>query len=296
MDKTIALFSILLVSFLHGAALAPGAGSAGLTNGDPDPERISAKYAEALAKVLDYHRLFRDLHPSVEKLHPIAIVEDQHFYVFDLNADTTAYEPVTDFPAPMFVPQGVRAAFSLEQYDNRPSCIITGDAFDTPAGYVTIFHEFVHCHQAETVEPELRENLPLAQKALEENDFMWEINYPFPYGDPAFEAGYAGLMDALDRGSLAEALKLRQELRELLSDYDYQYMVWQEWKEGFALFVENKLRDLAGMDPNMVGRNKPFGRTAFYAGGSRYIGLLAAENPELHADLRLLFRMMHDMP
>lgn len=287
---------MLLFTFLAGILPAVSAADAPEQTGHPDPGKVYEKYATALARVFEYHQLFREAHPSVDRLHPIAVVEDQHFYVFDLNADTTAYEPAVDFPAPMPVPQGVRAAFPLEHYDNRPSCVITGDAFDTPTGYVMIFHEFVHCHQSETVEQELRDALPLAQMAMEANDFMWEINYPFPYDNPEFENRYAGFMDALDRGMSSEALQIREELREILSDTEFQYMVWQEWKEGFALYVENKLRDLAGLNENMVGRNIPFGRTAFYAGGSRYIRLLTRENQALLNDLRLLFHTLYGMP
>ncbi len=255
-----------------------------------DISAVAERYREDLARIVSYRGQLKEIHPVLGELYPVTIVVDDHFYVFDLD-DGGHYVPVADCPAPMPVPEGVRAAFQIACYDNNTACVVTPDVFDESFGYATIFHEFIHCHQAATVEPALRQNLPLAQKALEEEDYMWEINHPFPYeGD--FESLYARFMQAAAEGDMEAVKACRSELAGMLNDHDYQYMVWQEWKEGFALFLEQKIREEMGLGLNKVGRRPPFDRTAFYAGGAAWIDLLGENDPALLTDLEALFKRM----
>lgn len=297
MTKTAYPFLILIVILLTGFGMA-GSGSTAQTNDQAvkqdsvvDISVVEKRYREDLARIVSHQKRLKSIHPVLEELYPVTIVENNHFYVFDVD-DGGDYVPVADCPAPMPVPDGVRAAFQIACYDNRTACVVTPDVFEESFGYATIFHEFIHCHQAGTVEPVLRQDLPLAQKALEEEDYMWEINYPFPYeGD--FETVYAGFIKAAEEGDRAAAAGYRNELDEMLDDYDYQYMVWQEWKEGFALFLENRIRKEMGLERNKVGRRRPFNRTVFYAGGEAWIALLGEDDPMLLTDLEALFdRMM----
>ena len=78
------------------------------------------------------------------------------------------------------MPEGVRAAMPLDFWDNRIACVVTPEVFDQLKGYVTVFHEFVHCYQWETCEMRLKESLRVYQKSVEQKDFMWELQYPFP--------------------------------------------------------------------------------------------------------------------
>lgn len=70
----------------------------------------------------------------------------------------------------------------------------------------------------------------------------------------SFEQGY---------GAFAEA---GSALRRVLSDIDYGYMTWVEWKEGFAGRTENLVRRRLGLKENHLGKEKPFGSIAFYEG------------------------------
>ncbi len=257
------------------------------------PEQITASYYDKVQKVLDYKDVFEAVHPFIQNLHPIAIAEDGYFYVFDLDDRGETYALKAWEETGMHVPEGVRAAFSLHFYDNRCACVVSGDAFDSPGGYITIFHEFIHCHQWHTVEPGLRAELPLAVRMTQEENFMWEIEYPFPYDDEWFVNTYAAFVDAFERGKPDEALQLRHELQTGLKSEDFQYMVWQEWKEGFALYVENLLRKEMGIERNMVGRSFPFSRTVFYAGGEAYIKHLIEKKPGLNEDIGALFVEMY---
>ncbi len=257
------------------------------------PDRMATAYRQQLVRVFEYRDSLEGVHPFIKDLHPIAIAEDGYFYVFDLNEQRDEYLVRVHEEVQMQVPKGVRAAFPLQFYDNKCACVVTGEVFDTPQGYVTIFHEFAHCHQWNTVEPGLREKLPLAQKALQKGDMMWELNHPFPYQDKWFVETYAAFIRAAQQKDEVAVAYIRGELATMLNDDDYQYMIWQEWKEGFALLMENKMRAHLGLSLNAVGQQPPYSRTVFYAGGSAFIEYLADEQPELLTDLEALFFSMY---
>lgn len=257
------------------------------------PDRIASAYRHPLVRVFEYRDSLEGVHPFVRNLYPIAIAEDGHFYVFDLNDSLGEYRIMTHQEIEMKVPKGIRAAFPLSFYDNKCACVVSGEVFDTPQGYVTIFHEFIHCHQWNTVEPGIRQRLPLAMESEKNGDYMWEINYDFPYHDKWFEQTYSEFIKAASEHDTTMVAHLRAELATMLNDDDYQYMVWQEWKEGFALLIENKMRMHLGLEPNNVGRQTPYNRTVFYAGGSAFIDHLTKQQPELLTDLEALFITMY---
>ncbi len=285
------LFMIFLVCPWFFQGIAPGSLSAAALDQaeSGDVAAIRARYTEKLQLLFEYRKRIRHLHPILNELHPVALVENDHFYLFDLDESGEKYQFIMKAPTKMPVPVGVRAAFPLDFYDNKPACVVSGDVFDSTAGYVTMFHEFIHCHQWNTVEPGLKDKLPLAVRAMEKRDYMWEINYPFPYDCERFEQSYTAWIQALDELNREAVLQARERLKEILDPFDYQYMVWQEWKEGFALYLENEIRNYLDIGKNLVGRKAPYNRTAFYAGGAGYIKYLLAENPELTADLEGLF-------
>jgi hypothetical protein len=260
-----------------------------------NPARMQTAYTRELVRVIEYRDSLKDVHPFISYLYPIAIAKDGHFYVFDLDATGKQYFLAASEKTGMEVPQGVRAAFPLHFYDNRCACVVSADVFDSPKGYITIFHEFIHCHQYHTVEQALRQKLPLAVKSQEKQDYMWEINYSFPYHDGWFKSTYEALLTAAAHNDLPEVKRLRKELAELLNDEDYQYMVWQEWKEGFALYIENKLRGHLGIEQNQVGKDIPGSRLVFYAGGAALIEVLVQQNPALSEDLEGLFHSIYNI-
>ncbi|MDR4989333.1 MAG: hypothetical protein RG741_10910 [Bacteroidales bacterium] len=278
---------ILLFLLIMKVALLP------LSANAQEPEQIAGAYLEKLELIIDYRNRFEAVHPFVSHLYPVAIAEDGFFYVFDLTDDGSSFALKLWEPTPMEVPVGTRAAFTLDFFQNKCAAVVTGDVFDEAAGYITIFHEFIHCHQWHTVEPELRSELPLAARMQEGQNFMWEINYEFPYDDRRFVALYTDFITALDQGQDEKVMTLRKELFAILSAYDRQYMVWQEWKEGYALYIENLLRKEAGLPVNTVGRKTPFNRTVFYAGGEALIAHLVSQKPELNTDLRALFEFIY---
>ncbi len=168
-------------------------------------------------------------------------------------------------------------------------CVVSSDVFDEPGGYVTIFHEFIHCQQFYDDELELKQGLGIARRAQESQDFMWEINYPFPYEGEEFTALYELFLNEQD---LAGVLSARGALQKRLVLDDYEYMLWQEWKEGFARYIENHINKRLGLPVNHGGRRQPFDRVTFYAGGAHFIHLLSKHEPDLLVDLRRLFKRM----
>ena len=133
---------------------------------------MNSHYFIQLQKIFEVQEKIQDIHPFLDRLFPIAVVENDHFLIYDIEPNSLQYGFIKKAATPMPVPQGVRAAFQLESYDDRMACVVTGEVFDEQDGYVTIFHEFIHCQQSELCEHELKQKLEIARKAQAANDFM----------------------------------------------------------------------------------------------------------------------------
>ncbi len=253
---------------------------------------INKSALEKINKISTLHRQLSLQHPALETLYPVAVVENDTFFIYQFDTDKKRYAFVGESPTPMPVPVGVRAAFPLEALEGAPACVVTEEVFDSLAGYVTIFHEFVHCYQYETCESTLKAQLGIAQKAKEIGDFMWEINHPFPYADPDFIQAYGRFLAGVDSQSADSIVSARLDLKRVLSSIDHEYMIWQEWKEGFARWIENRLQCAFDLAVNRGGRAQPFNRVLFYAGGAALMAYLSDRSPELMVDLPALFRVI----
>ncbi len=265
---------------------------AGATAQSGEDQDVSEKYAEAFTRLQQLHTDIKDLHPLLGELYPVAVVEGEVFYVFDVLEKKKPYQLVRTARPPMIVPVGIRAAFPLDFYDNTMACVVTGEVFDDLSGYATIFHEFIHCAQMADCELELKAKLTIAQDAEAAEDYMWELAHPFPYEDETFEEVYALFLERAAAGDEAAVTRCRAFLREVLNAQDFEYMVWQEWKEGFARYIENRVRAKLELDLRVSPAVPPFDRVTFYEGGARYIALLVAEDPELEEDIKVLFQRM----
>ena len=246
---------------------------------------VQRKYAPHVQRIFDIQAQIKDVHQLLTHVFPVAIVENGQFLIFDVAPSGKHYTFVKQAPAPMPIPQGVRAAFPLECYGGKPACVVTADVFDNLDGYVTIFHEFVHCYQYQTCEDRLKATLSVARQAQAANDFMWEINYPFPYDAFDFVETYSAFLEAAARQQHALVRDCRARLHDILRAEDFEYMIWQEWKEGLARHIENRIQQRLGLPENHGGGEPPFSRVAFYEGGARLIAL----QPEPAADIEALF-------
>jgi hypothetical protein len=250
------------------------------------------KYTQNLQKLFEIQKKIEHIHPFLKKLYPVAIVEGDLFYVFDLDPSKRRYVLAKMAKPAMIIPEGIRAAFPLDFYENKMACVVTGDVFDDLSGYAMIFHEFVHCAQADCCEHKLKSGLSIAQQAQATNDYMWELNFPFPYEDSDFSEIYSLFLAAASEGEADKVLRCRTFLREVLNTPDYEYMVWEEWKEGFARLIENRIKKKLELEENHGGIDLPYNRVTFYEGGARYISVLFKEYKELEKDIEELFYRM----
>jgi hypothetical protein len=249
-------------------------------------------YLEKINKLIPIQKSVAGLNPALYRLYPVAIAEGDQMLIHDYEAALGQYTFITKLPSPMPIPKGLRAAFQLEGFGGRIACVVTPEIFNSLEGYVTILHEFVHCYQYETCEQDLKLKLDVARQAQEIGDVMWEIEHPFPYQAEAFIRAYGGFIDALGQANQANILQSRKALRSYLGLHDFEYMIWQEWKEGFARWVENCLQRELGLPINQGGSKPPFSRVSFYAGGAAYIDFLSIKNPGVVHDLEHLFDLI----
>lgn len=250
-------------------------------------------FEEKFDQLISLHRDVAGLNPAIEKCYPVAIALDGQFHIYDLNFKRNHYQFQKRASLPMPVSTGIRAAFQIEAYDGRIACVVTPEIFETMDGYVTILHEFVHCYQYETCEQSLKMKLDIACQATEKGDFMWEIQHPFPYSATNFTDPYDRFLEALANGDHEGILIQRKELKKYLGLHDFEYMVWQEWKEGFARWVENLVKRHLGIKENKGGFEPPYSRVLFYAGGEAYIDYLGKRKTYLVNDLRALFHHLY---
>ena len=125
---------------------------------------------------------------------------------------------------------------------------------------------------------------------------MWEIQHPFPYTAVDFIQPYTQFLAGLAARDAALVDDSRRALRAYLGVHDFEYMAWQEWKEGFARWMENQVKQQVGLPMNSGGLVKPFSRVLFYAGGEALIDYLAAAHPGITEDLPALFHRMLAVP
>ncbi|MBN1250139.1 MAG: hypothetical protein JXC32_20915 [Anaerolineae bacterium] len=243
---------------------------------------------QRLRTVSDIQKRMADLHPCLALRYPVAVATGRTLHIYEAEEPTGSYRFSKTDDLPMAVPPGVRAAFPLDALAGRPACVITADAFDTAEGRVEIFHEFVHCYQWEGCEPQLRETLTLAKQAAASGGPMWEIAYPFPH-DMGVARTYRQWMTVVEGRGIGLSRSPRIGFREQISELDWEYATWQEWKEGFARWVENRIRNRLGLPQNRNGRDGDFSRVTFYAGGAALIAQLVEQSPTLAENLEALF-------
>ncbi len=253
---------------------------------------VAKKYDASLQKIITLQKKIKGLHPFLKKLYPVAVVEEDVFFIYDIDPKTKRYVFMKAERPAMITPKGIRAAFPLNFYDNKMACVVSGEVFDDLSGYATIFHEFIHCAQMECCEQKLKSGLKVAQEAQGKDDFMWELDHPFPYEDNVFTEVYTIFLEVASKKDLEGVARCRTYLKEMLNAPDFEYMVWQEWKEGFARLIENKIRRKFDLEENRGGSEQPFSRVTFYAGGSMYIEALLDKDITLENDVEALFYLM----
>jgi len=244
-----------------------------------DKQKFIETQLKYINKVCELHENIKHLDISLSELHPIAVVDNNTFFVFDVKEHEKEYEFIMEYLSHWELPKGVLAAFPLDFYQNKSAAIISSSELENPDNYIFVFHEFVHCFVWNKCEPKLRKELMIEKQHQDANNIMWEINYPFPYETPGL-------------GDISDLINYHKKMKECLKETDFEYMIWQEWKEGFARYAENLLREELGLERNTNILNPPFDRVCFYEIGSRYIKVLLENDKTINGDLEKLFYKM----
>ena len=253
------------------------------------PVPVAQRYQAVLGQVEAWREKAADLHPAFAKSYPVALVVDGQWVVFELDAAGKVWNLSAQAPVTSPLPAGVRAAMPLDFWNYRMACVVTPEIFSSPAGYAVILHEFVHCFQWETVEGRLKEGLAVSREALARGDYMWELRYPFPYGNVEIRKVYGSWLAALHKGRMKKAERWRSMLKKGLNSRDWEYMTWQEWKEGLARYLENQVRIRFGLQANRPAPGAPFDRVSFYRGGELFIARLQESEPGLDKNIERLY-------
>ena len=256
-------------------------------------DSLECKYNSSLERILKIQKEINSIHPALAKVYPVAIVNNGDYCIFDIDS-TGNYKLIKTAHPEISVPDGVRAAFPLKEYDYRMVCVVTVDVFDSVSGYATIFHEFVHCYQFETMEMQLKEQLAIYKDAMQNENWMWELNFPFPYDNKEFEKEYSQLITKAWNNDTTAFDSLRK-LKKILSPEQFEYMTWVMWKEGSARRIENKIRVFYNADENHAGKDKPFSRVTFYEGGAAMFNLVESINPDDVNNLEAFYKKLTEL-
>lgn len=204
----------------------------------------------------------------IDKFYTIGIADRKEITLY-YGKSIKDYEEIKRVSFPFELDPGTRAAFPVEE-NGQSAAILGKDVFSTVEDMVVVIHEFVHCKQFETCYLKLKEELDIFQHYKSLNNYMWEIEHPFPYQNEDIKALYADYCRSLKNGTEKEIHGSKRKLKEKLYKMDFEYMVWTEWNEGFARYIENQLRKLTGLEvkENLRELND---RVNFYECGELFI-------------------------
>jgi hypothetical protein len=278
-------FVVLAVVFLFCGCASASKKSGGMD--DTEKMEFIERQLVSLEEICALHKEIKDIDKSIEKLQPAAIVENNIHFVFDLDQSGEKYEFKMEFPYEGGDAEDIQAAYPLAYGNGKTGAVITEKEFETLEGRIVLFHEFVHCFQwNEAGILSLRQTLAIAREAWEKQDFMWELNHPFPYASEYFIAKTGELDKGYDIG------KYHNDMKSVLSEKDFEYMIWQEFQEGYARYIENLIRERLGANKNSTPLIPPFERHIFDEIGSWYIVALIQNDSDLKGNLGALFQKM----
>jgi hypothetical protein len=260
--------------------------------GDGDTKPNIEGQAAFMDNIIKMHDEVKNIHVSLEKLYPITVISDGYFYVFDKSEIGDKYEFRRKVETSIVVSGDILTAFHLNFYDMKPSVVISKNMLENQGNNILVLHEFVHCFQLENGAVEIRNELSVQRQEIVRNNYNWEIDYPFPYSNDYFIDKTTELSDRFSSGNYDYIEVYHNCMKAYLHKAEYEYMVWQEWKEGFARHVENLIRRELKLQLNGNILRSPFGRVHFYEIGSKYIEMLLEKDEELNDNLVKLFYKM----
>lgn len=225
------------------------ASQSGILN-EAGPEEVSCSLADQRVRRLsELHTLqlrVQSVHALLEADYLLGIGIEDRLQIY--RRTHAGYSFVDEYRVAMLIPESTCAAFPVPQV-NDAVAVLTDVTLNERYGLISALHEFVHCFQYRECEDECRRQLPAAWEARKES--MWEIQYGMDYENLQLRKLVYDLGRGAKRGVLDQ---LKRLLREL-GDTDQQYFLWQVWKEGFARYVENRVRSVLHVRENTEGRS-----------------------------------------
>ncbi|MGC5770850.1 hypothetical protein [Paenibacillus pabuli] len=231
------------------------------------------------------------IHPLFAEHYPVVVAFESLLYIYDYSSKTEQYEWVKTVPDDLNIPDDCLAAFEVHHMEGRMCAVVTDAAFQNFEQKVYLFHEFIHCYVCEQF-PDISDRLEIKRRMEQIKRVTWELDYEFPYDHEMVVQRITSLLSALKSGDLLQVKEARLALFSSLSEEQGEYFNWLEWNEGYARYMENRIREQWGLEINHMGDSAPFNRLVFYECGSEYISLLINEQPELHTDLERLFEVI----
>ncbi len=240
----------------------------------------------ALSPVILKQQQACSIHTLFSYQYPIGIGVSNKLHVFLEQLGTYQYKSTVTLP--MQIREGTQAAFYIDELQDC-CCVVTPSCLKESNFFATILHEFVHCYQNRTCEDNLKTKLSIYQRAKSTQDYMWEINHPFPYENLSFQK----LLQSITRYSLDDTMDVLSILSAKLEIYDYEYMIWQLWKEGFARYIENGILRMNDIEENNGGSNiESPNRTSLYFVGDWIWRQLEARDRNLIEDIEKAFSIL----
>ena len=249
-------------------------------------------FAQKLNNLMSIHSNVKKIHTSLSNLYPVAITDPDKnkLIIYDVNS-SGKYEYITEEKVGVTLPKKVRASFPVEFYDSKSCCVVSEDIFEENNSFVTFFHEFVHCYQYNYCETAIKESLSIVESY---DNLNWELEHSFPYDSKLFKKQYDKIIKSI---KMKDKDKLKREFKEIktkIEKQDYEYMIWQIWKEGFARYIENEIRSKYNLQENKGGKNFPYNRISFYYLGDKLISFLNETNKKMIEDIKSLYDILYN--
>jgi len=241
--------------------------------------------------IIKMHNEVKNINISLEKLYPITVIDDGYFFVFDKNEKGDKYELMRKVQTSIVVSSEILTAFHLNFYDNKPSVVISKNMLMNSGNYILVLHEFVHCFQLDNGAIEIRNGLSIHNQKIA-NNYNWEVDFPFPFKNQYFIDKTTELSACFSKGNYDYTEVYRNCMRAYLHKAEYEYLIWQEWKEGYARYVENLIRKELRLQLNSNILIPPFGKVHLFEIGSKYIEMLLEKEKGFNDDIVKLFHKM----
>lgn len=251
------------------------------------------QYTDAIDEMRELQQKLIHIHPLFKSYYPIIVAVSGTLFIYDHNVNQDRYILIQTVPDDIGIPEQCLAAFPVHHMNRSICAVITPEALMSLEQKVFIYHEFVHCYIYEQGwSVKLRNQLSLARRAQQENNIQWEINYDFPYESTPVACVLKQYLGALTHQDSQKIQHARHALQLILTQEQIDYWIWIEWNEGYARYIENKIRKQLKLETNHDGKEIPYHRLTLYESGSLYIQYLVQQQPNLEYNPDQLFHIM----